>query len=138
MFDWRVQEGEGLGELPVEHRRRYELELKRSGYQLYVDIAPAHGAPEELNGVPQMSLFVEVNEGVPCVHISNALFGDQVLTVFALEDGLYLRPDATDLWIRTGIPTPGATPGLARRAAEETEPPFGGRSAMNHAFIVTK
>jgi hypothetical protein len=135
MVDWAV--AENADSLP-EHRRsaRYVATVNRDGHQLYLDVAPAHEAPEDIKGKPQMTLFVEVNEGLPCVHISNDRYGDQVLTVFMTEDGLYLRPNANDLPIRTGMPNPELTPGLARIYEAETAPrPF---MTHNHAFIVAK
>lgn len=136
MLDWALAGGEDdLTE--AQRKARYEVKLQRSGHQFFVDIAPPHKEPDETEGKPQMSLYVEVNHGVPCVHISNDLYGDQVLTVFATEDGLYLRPDAGDLWVRTGVPDEDKQPGLHAQHARETEPPFGLRGAANHAFIVT-
>lgn len=137
MLDWAVACGEA-DEMPDDVRQaRYTVELKRDGHQFYLDIVPPHDEPQELEGKPQMTLFVEVNQGLPCVHISNDRYGDQVLTVFATSDGLYLRPDAGDVWIRTGAPDAHRQPGLHKHYARETEPPFGTATAMNHAFIVT-
>ncbi len=133
MLDWRVLEGEDLADLPEHHRTAYALDIKRSGHQVYVDIAVPHQEPDELDGTDQMSLFIEVNNGRPCVHISNDRYGDQVLTVFATRDGLYLRPDSEDLTIRTGACAAGTA--LASVEADDT---VGPRRPMNRAFIPTR
>ncbi len=131
MLDWRVQEGFDLAELPAHQRTRYDVRVNRSGHQLYVDIAVPHQTPEDLDGTDQLSLFIEVNEGRPCVHLTNSRYGDQVLTVFAVRDGLYLRPDASDLAIRTGA----CREGSALAAVQQEEAKI--LSTMNHAFIDT-
>lgn len=99
MLDWRLHGMDPAG-IPEEHRTPYEVDIQREGYQLYVDVSLAHEEPSELEGTDQLSLFIEVNDGRPCVHISNDRYGDQVLTVFATKDGLYLRPEGSDLTIR--------------------------------------
>jgi hypothetical protein len=135
MLDWRVLEDD---DAPAYCREQaYRVVVKRSGHQFYVDIAPPHESPEDLDGKPQLSLFIEVNNGLPCVHMGNHLFNDQVLTVFSTQDGLYLRPDANDLFIRTGVPGE-ELPGLQAQYERETEGPFSARAAMNHAFIAAQ
>lgn len=93
LVDWRVQEGTPLEELPPEAQRRFEGRVARSGSQLYVDISLPHGAPEDIDGTDQLSLFIEINEGKPCVHVTNHLYGDQALTLFGSAEGVYLRFD---------------------------------------------
>lgn len=113
MFDWQVFDN-GLDAVPEALRQRYEMTLKqaKSGSQFYLDIAPLHKEIEELDGRPQLGVIVEVNQGVPCVHLTNSIYGDQVLSVFATEDGLYLRPEAQQ-YICTGMPDEQSTPALA-------------------------
>lgn len=102
--DWEKEEGvleDG------DARPDYDLSIKRNGSQFIVDVTPKGSTQETLAGKPQLSLFVEVNRGVPCVHVSNDLWGDQLLTIFGLSSGLYLQPDSLLHSIRTGAPTPG-------------------------------
>lgn len=121
MFDWQVYDN-GLDNVPEALRQRYEMTLKqaKSGSQFYLDIAPAYQEPEELDGLPQLGIIVEINQGVPCVHLTNALYGDQLLSVFSTEDGLYLRPEAQQ-YIRTGKPDADTSPALAAVCARDTE-----------------
>lgn len=128
--DWRLEEGVDPEELDAESLRSWQASVKRNGSQLYVDIAPPHATPEEVEGADQLALFVEVNDGVPCVHISNDCYGDQVLTVYATRDGLYLRPDDGHLHITTGVPQGDALQRLERlhRASGST---------MANAFVHT-
>lgn len=135
MFDWLV-EAHGLDEVPEDQRQRYEMTLKQGRSQFFIDIAPKHKEPEELDGKPQLSVIIEVSNGVPTVHLSNALYWDQVLTVFSTEDGLYLRPEG-DLTIRTGSPSEEDTPGLARMYAKEVlSLPMVSQMRTRHACIV--
>lgn len=91
MEDWRIQEGTPAEELEEEAQRRFDVKLTRSGSQFYMDIALPHASPEDLEGTDQLTLMVEVNEGKPCVHLSNQMYGDCALTVFGAGKGLYVR-----------------------------------------------
>ncbi len=128
--DWRLEEGADPRELDAEAQRSWQASVKRSGSQFYVDIAPPHAVPDDIEHADQMSLFVEVNDGVPCVHITNDCYGDQVLTVYATRDGLYLRPDDSRYHITTGVPEGDALQRLeaVHRAAGST---------MTNAFVCT-
>ncbi len=128
--DWRLEEGMDPSELDAEAQRSWHASVKRSGSQFYVDIAPPHAVPDDVEQADQMSLFVEVNDGVPCVHISNDCYGDQVLTVYATRDGLYLRPDDARFRVSTGVPQGEALMRLetVHRAAGST---------MANAFVCT-
>lgn len=107
--DWRVSEGLKLSELPEHHRTQFEVKMERRGSQFVLDMAPFHNTPDEIAGTDQLSLWVEVNDGRPCVHISNDIYGDMALTIFATKDGLVLRPDGDGgEWIRT-YPAPDGT-----------------------------
>lgn len=108
-YDWRAVEGEDLAELPAHQQGGYDVKLSTHiGQQLTLDITPA-GVDllnEPKGKHPQMTLFVEINKGIPCVHISNDVFGDMVLSVFSTKDGLYLRPESNNDRICTGKPSP--------------------------------
>ncbi|MNR71819.1 hypothetical protein D3C71_24970 [compost metagenome] len=113
MMDWRLQEGEDTAKsVPPEQRTAYEVKVAKNGYQLYVDIAPVGADVDDLAGRPQLSLFIEVNEGKPCVHMSNDIHGDQVLSVFAASAGLYLRPDSSEARFEAAVNGRGDFKGL--------------------------
>lgn len=136
MFDWQVFDS-GMDAVPEALRQRYEMTLKqaKSGSQFYLDIAPQHKEIEELDGRPQLGVIIEVNQGVPCVHLTNSIYGDQVLSVFATEDGLYLRPEAQQ-YIRTGMPDEQSTPALAAVYARDNNG-LAPSASSNCAMIVS-
>jgi hypothetical protein len=137
MLHWMAHSADEVEELKPHRKVRYEVKIERSVSQFYVDIAPEHASPDDLTGQHQMGLFIEVNEGLPCVHITNDVFGDQVLTVFATKDGLYLRPDGQEFSIRTGVPGE-SHPSLDELHTRESEGfgPRGRAFTSHHAFIV--
>lgn len=104
--DWEAEAGVDASELtPLQREAAFEAKVTRQGSQLAVDIAPAHESPDDLEDVDQLGLVIEINRGRPSVHITNAVYGDMVLSVFASKDGLYLAP-GDSLWsIRTGAPS---------------------------------
>lgn len=102
MMDWRIQEGEDIRELEEAAQRRFEGRLTRSGSQFYFDIALPHASPEDIDGTDQLSLFIEINQGRPCVHVTNALYGDQAVSIFGTKDGTLLRYDTDE---RTSHPS---------------------------------
>lgn len=106
-LDWRLSDGFSMEELPAHHRTAFEARVERSGHQLFVDISVPHSSPEQVVGTDQLTLFIEINEGRPCVHITNDRYGDQVMSVYATKDGLLIRPASTDQWVRTGVAEEG-------------------------------
>lgn len=101
-FDWRVQEGHKLDDIPAHHRNAYNLRVAQDGYQVYVDIEPKAKEDDA-----QLSLFIEINEGLPCVHMTHKIFGDMVLSVFATKEGLYCRSGDGKTPPRMGRPAEG-------------------------------
>lgn len=107
--DWRVDHGALKKNDP--DAAPYEVTIGRNdtSQQFYVDIMRPGLKPSQLEGTPQLSLFIEVNNGVPCVHLTNEVYADQLLSIFATQDGVYLRPDAPveDVFKR-GMPAPAS------------------------------
>jgi hypothetical protein len=119
--DWRLDDGYMLADLPEHHRQLFDARVTQNpGRQLFVDVTPAGLKSIDCEGRQMMSLFIEINEGRPCVHMTNGSQGEQVLTVFFTEDGLYLRPDNSENCIQGGKPT---APALAL-LVEELEAPY--------------
>lgn len=102
--DWRVvQAPEDIQEKDTEPFD-VTVQLDANRQQLYVDFQRPGLHIDDLDDTVQATLFIEVNQGVPCVHLGNSIFGDQVLSVFFTEDGLYLRPErASDGPIVRGV-----------------------------------
>lgn len=129
MFDYRVGEGARLDELPEGHRSQFEVKVQRHGQQLVLDVALPHVNPDDLAGTDQLSLWVEINEGRPCVHVSNDLYGDMVLSLFATRDGLVVRPDESRI---ASDPPPNTA--LAEFVEEQYGTPHLRASARELAF----
>jgi hypothetical protein len=89
--DWRISQGESPDSLLEEDLQPFELRLSRSQAQFYVDIAVPHTGPSDTEGKPGLSLFIEINEGKPCVHVSSDIYGDALLSIFGVGDGLVVR-----------------------------------------------
>lgn len=69
-----------LGKLDARHAPVIEVVVK-----------PA-GLPDAIAQVGDcLSFFVEINGGVPCIHISNDVMGNQMMAVFATREGLLVR-----------------------------------------------
>lgn len=100
--DWRIREGsEEL--VPVDMRQEFALTIVRGSMdQLYVDIEPKSPVNPDLEGERVLGLCVEIQDGRPCVHISNSIEGDSVLAVFATPDGLYLRQGYREHFFQDG------------------------------------
>jgi hypothetical protein len=82
--DWAHMAGESV---PVKHQDAYRIEAQaRTGA---LDVTVQHGRAEWFG----MELVIEINRGVPCVHISNGIGGDHTLHIFATKDGIAVVPD---------------------------------------------
>lgn len=87
MLDWRIPEGE---EVEATERGRYTLNIEETagdGNQLVLTITP------EDKKNPGLEVLIEINRGVPCLHITNDIFGDTVLHLFSGKDGVAIVPE---------------------------------------------
>ncbi len=77
---WDVQSDE---EQALSGEPEYELEIDfdPATSQAWVTLAPA-GAQNEPTILPQLTMLIEVNGGLPCAHISGDIHGDLELSVF--------------------------------------------------------
>lgn len=87
--DWRIAEL-GTENVSPDQRGEFTLKLGRiSDTQFYLEIAP-----KEEGKHPALEAFIEINEGVPCLHLANeVLAGDNQAHVYALKEGLAIAPD---------------------------------------------
>ncbi|KWU19188.1 glyoxalase superfamily protein [Burkholderia cenocepacia] len=87
--DWTV--AEACAELSAERDAKYDLKFERvSADQYSFQLVPGGGAVE---GKPALDGYIEINKGVPTLHLTNDPFGDPVVSVFATQDGLLVRGD---------------------------------------------
>jgi len=93
--DWRLADDPtiGLDEVPQEQRRKYDFIVEEYGSQFRVMVKPEGIDLESFPGQPLLDMLVEVNEGVPCVHLTNDPSDAQLLTVFGTSEGILARPD---------------------------------------------
>ena len=126
MLDWRVCEGTDIQELPAHHQTLFNVEVQRNGYQLYVDITPFGQAIDDLEGQPQLGLFIEINEGRPCVRITNAVYGDQVVSVTSTPDGLLFEPGTSDMRFTQALSSSGALLSCVQELYENLSPSLTG------------
>ncbi len=85
----------------LHNEPQYELSVTQHAGEgaLSVAIAPPCTSPEQIDGLPQLSLHIEINQGLPCVHLyGNTAYGEVVQSIFADCDGLlHTRPgDASE------------------------------------------
>ena len=101
--DWRIQCGESV---PARHADHYDIEVRpRDGASL--DICVSHRQFPEFG----FGLIVEINHGVPCLHVSNDVMGDNVLHLFATQQGIAVVPEDPAMRMEhqaTGLYYPGS------------------------------
>lgn len=91
---WDVSDGEAA--LPNEPTYELTVVVNPAG-QVGIEVVPT-GTPDEIEGLPQLSVTMEINYGLPCVHVHSDAHGDLALSLFGQFDGkLDMRPgDAED------------------------------------------
>jgi hypothetical protein len=99
--DWTIEQGEmDPATAPEALRLPYRVKVTRvSGNGgLCIEIAREDGRDS-----PAMEVMVEVNKGVPCLHVGNSIFGDNKIHVFAVPEGIAVVPDGDERpeWVRT-------------------------------------
>ena len=90
---WDVDQGEKNA---LTNEPQYNVVIKESGSQIYIDVTPAGvnmDDIEKIENLPQMSIFLEINHGLPCIHLHGEIYGDLAQTIFAEPNGkLGVRP----------------------------------------------
>lgn len=89
MEDWRICEG---GPVEDNERTRYNTELT-IGNQIYVEIT-------EENGEPCMGFILEINHGVPALHI-DVDGGNCIVHIHKTKEGILLTPDYSEAIFET-------------------------------------
>lgn len=74
-------------DVDLKDRQSYPISINRSSNA--IDVSFGNGEDK----TPNLSLFIEVNKGVPAIHISDTFYGDMQLHLHATQDGLYISPE---------------------------------------------
>ncbi len=85
--DWRIAEGVGVKEQGDDKVYKLKVDFDKITEQLFVEIDGGNGKG--------LTLFVEINEGRPCVHVGSELCGDNVFHAFGLDNGVVVTPETS-------------------------------------------
>jgi len=115
MVDWELEENPdaSLSEIPGWRRGEFELVLEDFGPQFRMSIRPLGTNTETAYGSAIIDVQVEINDGVPCVHLTNDPMGEMLLTVFGTGEGLVVRQEEGER--RSIADAPYAMQELAKR-----------------------
>lgn len=117
-LDWQLADNPNisLDEVPEEFRRKYDVIVEQYGYQFRMLLKPVGVDIDNFDGQPVLDVLVEINQGVPCLHMTNDPADEMLLTVFSTEKGLLVRPGDGD-WMSAGaIGVPAVLSELAKEA----------------------
>ena len=99
MKRWEVIEGQS----PWEHEPAFELLVRQSnGGQggLSIDVHPVNDDLDAHPAPPRLGAAVEINNGVPCMHLYAGPSGEVAQSIFAIPgDKLAVRPGDSADWI---------------------------------------
>lgn len=100
--DWCFDEHEHL---PADNRprfserqlRKFDIDIEQtSSSQFAVRVSPAGVDRRKLDGTDMLDVLIEVNDGLPCVHLTNDPYDAMLCSVFATREGLFVRKDGGD------------------------------------------
>lgn len=77
---WDVREGTTEA-VPGEPEYQLSIEHRADSAQTRISVIPV-GASDDPTQLPQLELLVEVNQGLPCVHVYGDVHGDLGLSIF--------------------------------------------------------
>lgn len=90
----------GVEEKALPNEPQYNVVIKDAGSQIYIDVMPAGVRTDDVDAIenfPQMSISLEINNGLPCIHLYGDIYGDLAQTIFAEPNGkLGVRPGDAD------------------------------------------
>lgn len=95
--DWRCSDPDCKDTLSPLDEKAYRLQVADQGDGVSLTIAPRHRHPDELANQHQLDVYADIQHGLPCVTITNQLYGDSLLSIFGTKDGLILRRNVSDL-----------------------------------------
>lgn len=99
--DWQVAGNPGISfdMVPRESRGVYDFIVEQDGSQFRVLMKPVGVNLDNFPGRAVLDMMVEINEGLPCVHMTNNPADEMLATVFATGHGLLIRQDGGE-WMR--------------------------------------
>jgi hypothetical protein len=99
--DWQLdgKQAVSVDEVPAENRTKYDFIVEQDGSQFRVLMKPEGVHLDNFEGRAVLDMLVEINEGLPCVHMTNDPADVMLVTVFATGEGLLVREDGGE-WMR--------------------------------------
>jgi hypothetical protein len=99
--DWQLAGNpqRGLDEVPQQNRTPYDFIVEQDGGQFRVLMKPVGVHLDNFEGRNVLDMLIEINEGLPCVHMTNDPADQMLVTVFATGEGLLVREDGGE-WMR--------------------------------------
>lgn len=103
--DWSIAERSDQ-DLTPEQRHNYQLKIEINEHTGQIALSLEDTAANGLGA----ELFIEINRGVPCVHVSDLIGGDNIAHLFVTRDGVVVLPDS-DRTMMERIPSAAFYPG---------------------------
>lgn len=93
--DWELADNPqaNLDDVSSTRRTEYAVVVEAFGSQFRVLMKPQGVDIDTFDGKPVMDLLIEVNDGLPCVHMTNDPAGEMLMSVFFAGEGLVVRSD---------------------------------------------
>jgi hypothetical protein len=119
--DWQLAGNPNisLDIVPQELRRKYDVVVEEYEQQFRVLLKPVGVGLDNFDGTPVLDMLVEISEGVPCVHITNDPADGMLVSVFATEQGLLVRPGDGEWMSAASERVPAVLLELAKEACGE-------------------
>jgi hypothetical protein len=99
--DWQLAGNPEIGfeDLPANHRTKYDVVFEQYGDQFRILVKPEGVDVDTFDGRAVLDMMLEIDNGVPCVHMTNDPADAVLVSVFSTEQGLLVRPDDGE-WMR--------------------------------------
>lgn len=90
--DWRISDNGVSEPVPLRHQSNYDIIFEKCGSQYRLLVKPVDVNYDNYGNEPVLDLLVEINEGVPCVHLTNDP-DYMLMSVFSTGSGLVVRSE---------------------------------------------
>jgi hypothetical protein len=127
--DWRLADDPeaDFDEVPKNCRTQYDFIVEQYGHQFRVMMKPEGVGLDTFEGSAILDMMLEINNGVPCAHLTNDPSDAMLVTVFGTGQGIIVRPDDGE-WMRADR---DAVPDSLRELAIEV---CGGEMKLDESF----